>query len=655
MIDRLTVERIKDAANIVEVVQDYVSLKKSGANYKGLCPFHNEKTPSFIVSPARGTCHCFGCGKGGNAVSFLMEIEQITYPEALRRLAAKYHIEIKERELTDREKEERSQRESMFIMNDWATGYFENILHNDADGVAIGMQYFRSRGFRDDIIRKFRLGYDLADRRALAREAIRKGYQSEYIKKVGLCYENDRGELIDRYSGRVIFPWMNNSGRIVGFSARVLDQRTKGVEQKYVNSPDSDIFHKDHELYGFYQAKQAINREGFAFIVEGQADVISMHQCGVENVVAGSGTALSAFQIHLLHRFVDDITLIYDDDAAGHHAALEGIDKVLAEGMNVRVVVMPDGDDPDSFARKHTAADFRRYVEEHQVDFIQYKTQLLLDGVTDPQQRANGVDSIVESISYVQNQVLRDTYLHDSAQRLGYGEQVLINQMNNFIRSRRNGPQQPVVQAASPSKPPMGNPGKPLRERIISEVERMLIQLVIRHGEWVIFNGVEGDDGKIYDLNIAQYVQYTLKADNLTFHEPLFNQILDEAVEKSSESGFKAESYFLNHHDNDVAQLAAELTTDAFHLSGQSEPEPINEEDRKQKLIAKTENLRNQTMHLVLDFKKEYVDARLHELQDSLKQTADDRDKMMTLMQQYRDLQEIRNGLARQLGSDILV
>ena len=290
LIDRQTVEKIKDACNIVDVVSEFVTLHKSGANYKGLCPFHNERTPSFFVSPARGTCHCFGCGKGGNSVTFIMEHEQMTYPEALRWLAAKYHIEIQEREMTDEERKQQSERESMFIVNEWASKYFESQLQTDGEGTAYGLAYFRSRGFRDDIIAKFRLGYDLQDRFALARRAKSEGYQAEFLLKTGICYKTDRGDLIDRYAGRVVFPWIGLSGKVVGFTARVLDQRTKGVEKKYVNSPDSEVYHKASLLYGIYQAKKAIAKLDRVYLVEGQADVISMYQAGIENVVAGSGT-----------------------------------------------------------------------------------------------------------------------------------------------------------------------------------------------------------------------------------------------------------------------------------------------------------------------------------------------------------------------------
>ena len=437
MIDRQTVERIKDAANIVDVVSEFVTLKKAGANYKGLCPFHDEKTPSFIVSPARGTCHCFGCGKGGNPISFIMEHEQMTYPEALRWLAKKYNIEIQERELSNEEKEQQSQRESMFIVNEWACKYFEDLLHNDVDGVAIGMQYLRSRGFRDDVIRKFQIGYDSDNRYQLATKAKEKGYKEEFLEKTGICYKTDRGELIDRFAGRVIFPWIGVSGKVVGFSARVLDQRTKGVNQKYVNSPDSEIYHKANELYGIWQAKRAIAKENRVYMVEGQADVISLYQSGIENVVANSGTALSLHQIHMLHRFTGNITLLYDGDAAGIHAAMRGTDMLLSEGMNLKVLLIPDGKDPDELARTMSAEQLKSFLEENAVDFMQFKTDLMLKGVTDPQKRSEAVASIVNSISLIPNAILRDTYLHLCAEKSGVKEENLISAMNRMIRERK--------------------------------------------------------------------------------------------------------------------------------------------------------------------------------------------------------------------------
>lgn len=660
MIDRATVERIKEAANIVDVVSEFVTLRKSGANYKGLCPFHNEKTPSFYVSPARGTCHCFGCGKGGSPITFIMEHEQMTYPEALRWLANKYHIEIHERELTNQEREEQSQRESMFIVNEWAASYFEDLLHHPADGNDIGMQYFRSRGFRDDIILKFRLGYDLPNRLVLAPTALQKGYKEEFLVKTGICYKNEHGELIDRYAGRVTFPWIGVNGKVVGFTARVLDSRTKGVNQKYVNSPDSDLFHKDHELYGIYQAKKAIAREDRVYMVEGQADVIALHQCGIENVVANSGTALSLHQIHMLHRFSSNITLIYDGDAAGIHAALRGTDMLLSEGMNLNVLLLPGGQDPDEFARSHTAADFRQYIEEHQVDFIQFKTNLMLKNERDPKKRAEAINSIVQSISVVPNQILRDTYIHDCAQRIGLNESTLINQMNNFIRGRKTGstaPQQdgvPVGPQPQPATAPTAmDSTTPMQQA--SKVEMMLAQLIIRHGERVIMNDVEDEEGNHYSLTVAQYIYYNLAADNLSLHNDLFNKILHEACEHSTEPGFKAEPYFINHEDINMSKLATDMSMDRYHLSQRKADGPDNEEAQLQAERNQTESLRNQTIHLLLDFRMDYVEAQLKEIQAKMRTVANDMEQLKALMEQFRDMQMLRNQLARQLGSNIVV
>ena len=439
MIDRPTIDRIMDATKIEEVVSEFVTLKKRGVNYIGLCPFHNDSHPSFSVSPTRGICHCFTCGKGGNAINFLMELEQMTYPDALRWLAKKYHIEIKERELSSEEKQRESERESMFIVNEWAAKYFQNILQNDVDGRAIGMQYFRSRGFRDDIIKKFQLGFSLNQRTALADAAVKEGYNPKYLAATGVLIASDKepGQYFDRFSGRAIFPWFSVSGKVVAFGGRVLDSRTKGVNQKYVNSPDSEIYHKERELYGLYQAKKAIAKEDCVFMVEGYTDVISMHQCGIENVVANSGTALSVHQIRLLHRFTNNIVLLYDGDAAGVHAALRGTNMLLEEEMNVKVLFLPDGNDPDSFASKHSAEQFRQYIADNQTDFIQFKTDIMLKGVTDPVKRSEAINSIVESISKIKNQITRASYITDCSHRLGVNEAVIINALNGFIRDCR--------------------------------------------------------------------------------------------------------------------------------------------------------------------------------------------------------------------------
>lgn len=659
MIDRATVERIKDAANIVEVVSEFVTLRRSGANYKGLCPFHNEKTPSFYVSPARGTCHCFGCGKGGTPIGFIMEHEQMTYPEALRWLAQKYHIEIHEREQTDEEKREQSERESMFIVNEWAADYFNNLLHDDPDGIALGMQYFRSRGFRDDIIKKFRLGYDLNDRHALANTARSKGYNEDFLLKTGICYRNDRGELIDRYAGRVMFPWIGVSGKVVGFGGRLLDARTKGVNQKYVNSPDSEIYHKDRELYGIYQAKKAIAKDDRVYMVEGYTDVISMHQCGIENVVANSGTALSLHQIHMLHRFTSNITLLYDGDAAGIHAALRGTDMLLSEGMNLKVLLLPDGDDPDSFARKHTAADFKQYIEEHQTDFMEFKTDLLLKGVRDPLKRSEAINSIVKSISLVQNQILRDTYLHDCAVRMGMNEATLINTMNKFIREGREAKTQPTVGSEPPSAiqvaPPTVTVASPLQQA--SKVEMMLTAMVIRHGQEVIYDNVEDADGNLISLNVAQYLDYNLNVDGLKLSNPIFARILQEAVQHSLDADFNAERFFIHHEDINISKVATDLSTDRYQLSQhtQNEAQPLNEQEKQLRAAEHIENIRKQLEHLLNDFRMDYLEHHLKELQKQIATPGIATDRLQTLMTEYKEAQGLRNKLAKMLGNNIVV
>lgn len=585
-----------------------------------------------------------------------MEHEQMTYPEALRWLAAKYHIEIHERELSDEEKKEQSERESMFIVNEWASGYFEDILHNNVDGVAVGMQYFRSRGFRDDIIKKFRLGFDLNNRSALASIAVSKGYNPDYLVKTGLCYKTERGDLIDRFAGRVIFPWVGISGKTVGFGGRLLDSRTKGVNQKYVNSPDSEIYHKDRELYGIYQAKKAIAKEDRVYMVEGYTDVISMHQCGIENVVANSGTALSTHQIHMLHRFTSNITLLYDGDEAGIHAALRGTDMLLSEGMNLKVLLLPDGDDPDSFARKHTASDFRKYIEDHQTDFIQFKTSLMLDGQTDPLKRSEAINSVVKSISLVSNQILRDTYIHDCSVKLGINETTLINTMNKFIRSGRE--DKPVLlRDESLSDAAQKQEMVSITAKQVSGVEQMLIGAVIRHGEEVIYDNVESEDGSVVSLNVAQYIDYNLGVDGLSFSNPLYARILSEAVAHSGDKGFVAEQYFIHHDDIEISKIAASLSIDElqFIAKESTDDEPKSEKELQIEEEDRITHLRNQVEHLLNDFRMDYLDKRLRQLQTDITASVNNADRMRELMKEYQEVHKLRGQLAKVLGKNIVV
>lgn len=431
--DQSTIDRIIDAADIVDVVSGYVTLRRAGASYKGLCPFHDDKTPSFYVSPSKGLCKCFSCGKGGNVVHFIMEEEQLSYYEALKFLAKKYGIEVEERQLTDEERQQQNERESMFAVNEWASNYFHDTMMSTEDGRSVGLAYFRTRGFRDDIIEKFRLGFCLPSYDAMSKAALKKGFREDFIVKTGLAFRRDDGTLRDRYRDRAIFPWFAVSGKIVAFGGRVLDARTKGVNQKYINSPESDIFHKSRELYGIFQAKKSIAKEDRVFMVEGYTDVISMHQCGIENVVANSGTALNVAQIKLLHRFTSNITLLYDGDSAGIHAALRGTDMLLAEGMHVKILLLPDGDDPDSFARKHTAEDFRAYIDAHQTDFIIFKTNLLMEEAgRDPIKRAQLISDIVKSISVIPEEITRAVYIRETSQMLNVEERILLNETEKF-------------------------------------------------------------------------------------------------------------------------------------------------------------------------------------------------------------------------------
>ena len=668
-----------DATNIVDVVGEFVTLRKAGVNYKGLCPFHDDTTPSFMVSPSKQICKCFACGEGGTAINFLMKHEQITYPEALRWLAKKYNIEIQEKELTDEEKQQQSDRESMFIVNEWAKNYFQDVLRNDPDGIAIGKQYFRSRGIRDDIVEKFCLGFALPQKDALAKAALKAGYQAEFLVKTGLCIEmrneklemrnDDYSHLRDRYAGRVIFPWLNVSGKVVAFGGRLLDARTKGVQQKYVNSPDSEIYHKDHELYGLYQAKKAIAKEDRVYMVEGYTDVIAMHQSGIENVVANSGTALSVYQIKLLRRFTQNITLLYDGDEAGIHAAMRGTDMLLAEGMNIKVLLLPDGDDPDSFAKKHSAQDLKDYIEKNQTDFITFKTRLTVENVTDPVKRSEAIGGIVKSISVIPDQILRSTYLSELSQRMGIKEQTLLNSMNGMIRkdieekekerlrsqesgvrSQESGVGSRETGDGSQENTPAA--GYSLQGNLLtpdyrlqtpsSEVETLIIQTVIRDGEKVIYEHVEMDDGDFVDLTVAQYVDYDLGQDNIRFNNELYNQILEEAVAHSGELDFVAETYFMHHPDVNISNLATRLAIDTHQLG------------KSFQVKEREGSLRQHVLHLVLDLRMDIVDNRLKELKAEMKKVGNDMAHIKALMEEFKETQELRNALAQQLGNDLV-
>lgn len=662
MIDREIVQKILDTADIVDVVSDFVTLKRAGVNYRGLCPFHDEKTPSFYVSPARGICKCFSCGKGGNVVHFLMEHEQINYPEALRWLARKYHIEVREKEQTDEEREAQNVRESMYALNDWAAKYFQDILHNHADGVAVGMQYFRSRGFRDDTIREFNLGFALKDRSAFSNAALAKGYKEEYILKTGLCYKRDDGRLVDRFAGRVIFPVHTVSGRVVAFGGRVLT--TDKTVAKYVNSPESEIYNKRSELYGIFIAKRHIQKEDRCFLVEGYTDVISMHQCGIMNVVASSGTSLTPGQIRLIRRFTKNITVLYDGDRAGIKASIRGIDMLLSEGMNVKVLLLPDGDDPDSFARKHNAEEYRAYIDSHQTDFIRFKTQLFMSGAADdPVSRASLVENIVSSIALVPDKILCSMYSKECARMMNVDESLLVDAVAKAKRARRfekeRETERQEERAAATHEPDGENPGSAAPETATAprvqeadapssqteKFETILVKLMLLYGNLEV-GKAETDNGEV-TMNVIDFIKYNLDLDGLEFSKPEYRQILDEAVRHSHDSDFQPQKYFLFHSDQNISKIAAALESEKYQLRKSQQDMVGKIEDKIFEVVPRS----------LTDYKLAYVEEESNRVMAELAkpEVAADDAKSSSLMEKYSRLKRMEMLLAKEAGGRVML
>ncbi|MCC8186926.1 MAG: DNA primase [Bacteroides sp.] len=662
MIDKATIDRILDAAQIVDVVSDFVTLRKRGVNYVGLCPFHNEKTPSFSVSPAKGLCKCFSCGKGGNAVHFIMEHEQLTYYEALKFLARKYHIEVRERELSQEEKQAQNVRESMFVVNTFARDYFCNILKNHADGRSIGLAYFRQRGFRDDTIEKFQLGFSINERDALSREAQKKGFKKEFLLKTGLAYETEDGKIRDRFWGRVIFPVHTLSGKVVAFGGRILGTDNKKLA-KYVNSPESEIYHKSSELYGIYFAKQAIVKQDRCFLVEGYTDVISMHQSGIENVVSSSGTSLTPGQIRLIHRFTNNITVLYDGDKAGIKASIRGIDMLLEEGMHIKVVLLPDGEDPDSFARKHNATDFQNYITAHEVDFIRFKTDLLLDEAgKDPLKRAELINDIVRSISVIPEAIVRSVYIKECSQLLHVEEKLLVAEVAKLIaHQKEKGYQSPQPSPQMPTAPQEnGQPTPPFQDDYLSyipqegkenqefyQIERLIIQVLIRHGEKVMCK-IDGEEGE-RDFTVIEYIDNDLRADDLSFHHKQHRQILTEALEHLKDEGFVAQRYFLAHPDPEISRISADLINIRYELS--------KYHSKTQTLVSEAERLVELVPMLMVNFKSAIVTEEVRHLRQALQDPAivNDEEKCNNVMKRYMEMREIQNTMAKHLGDRVVL
>lgn len=675
MIDQPTVERILDTAQIVDVVSDFVTLKKRGVNYVGLCPFHDDKSPSMYVSPAKGIFKCFACGKAGNAAGFVMEHEQMSWPDALRYLAKKYNIEIKEKELTDEERQTQTERESLFVVNQFARDYFQQQLQQSEEGRSIGLAYFRDRGFRDDIIEKFQLGYSPEKRDALANEALKKSYKKDYLIRTGLCFETEDHRLRDRFWGRVIFPFHTLSGKVVAFGGRVLSRETKGVAQKYVNSPESEIFTKGNNLYGLYFAKQAIMKKERCFLVEGYTDVISMHQSGIENVVASSGTALTEAQIRLIHRFTSNITVLYDGDEAGIHAALRGTDLLLAEGMNVKVCLLPDGEDPDSFARKHNASEYQAFIEEHETDFIRFKTNLLMkDAQRDPIKRAELIGSLMESIAVIPEAIVRDIYIKECAQMLQMDDKILVSEVakkrekhadDEAKRKEREKNRQQDAPSSSESAlddnfpPPVPEEWnivepKPTEQqttgkenRVFEAYERMLTQMIVRYGELIMCED-DTEDGR-KSVNVISYIAHEMAIDSLQFHHPIYQQILEEAIRHQSEDGFKAEHFFTHHNNPEINQISVNLISDRYQLSKYhfKNQTVVNDEDRLAELVP----------ILMTNFKYVVVSNKLKTLMQELQEASKIRDEQRcnTIIKEYSELLEVQKIMAKTLGDRVVL
>lgn len=660
MIDRATIARINEAAQIYDVVSEFVNLKKSGSGWKGLCPFHDDRSPSFTVSPARNTCRCWACGEGGGPVSFLMKHEQISYPEALRWLAKRYGIPIVEKELTPEERAQETERDSLFALNEWALDWFEHQMYDTPDGRAVGLSYFRGRGFRDDVVKQFRAGFAPKERSALTKAALKAGYQEDFLVKTGLSVKRDDGTMYDRYAGRVIFPIRSVSGKVVGFGGRVLDAATKGVNQKYVNSPESSVYSKKKELYGLFEAKKAISKADLVYMVEGYTDVMAMHQMGVENVVASSGTALTHEQIRLVKRFTANIAVLFDGDAAGIKASQRGIDMLLADGMNVRLLMLPDGQDPDEFAKKCTQEQYQDYLANHQVDFIEYKTKLLLEEAQgDPIKLSQLAGNIIQSIAAVPNDITRSLYVRQAAQKLGIQEklmsdgvvrQIRRNQetahrsMNPQSESATAAPQQSApetssVPTAAPPKPAPEVPAKPTPQ------ETAVAALIVKYGGRLC-GQIADESGTYRDYTVAEYIDANLSQDGISLKNPIYNAILEEALEGVREgSGFNAEQYFINHENPQIADLAFRLSQDA---------EPLSKLYGEQAADPTEQSLHERTTQVLATLKLAIVTGELTSLTRQMGNSRLSPEESRQLLLQFKQLQEIKKQLSQICGVRVI-
>ncbi len=670
MIPRETVSRIFEAAKIEEVVGRYVTLKRRGANLIGLCPFHNEKTGSFNVSPSKGIFKCFGCSKAGNAIGFIMEIEQCSYVEALKTVASMYNIQVEERQLSDEDKQKQDDRESMLVVNDFANKWFQEQLTQTPEGSAIALSYLRQRGLRDDIIKLFQIGY-APEKTKFWEVAKKAGYNEKYLLNdaanppyvgTGICAKSQDGRLYDRFRGRVIFPFISVSGKIVGFAGRILVQNDKAG--KYVNSPTSLIYEKHNELFGLYQAKQEISRNDACYLVEGQMDVIQLVQSGIKNVVASGGTALTYQQIRLIHRFTENINLLYDGDKAGIKAAMRGIDMMLEEGLNVRIILLPDGEDPDSFARKTNAADLQEFLLNNQQDFIRFKTKLLSEEANnDPTKRSEMITTIAQSIAMIPDIIKRQVYVKETAVLLAFPEDILAKKVRELRAKhmedvkRKANPSAPIGTEnqpdITPSTTPIQTPPQLVNiPQVLTPREKNilnLLQVIVRYGEHIIY---QFEDGRT--LSVGEYIINELRADNMEFDNPLHKQIIDEFSNNYSDE-FIAATFYQYHPDPAINQFAAEMIADKYQLSRIYNKQTVSENVVQEVERDEREDLPDVVQRLLLELKYTIVTERLDALHTLLEKASDDWQMQLTLLEQKQLLEQIRAQLCKALGNRVIV
>jgi DNA primase len=648
MIDRPTIERILDAAQIVDVVQEFVPLKKRGVNLLGLCPFHNEKTPSFTVSPAKGIFKCFGCGKGGNSVNFIMEHEHLSYPEALKYLARKYHIEIEEKELTKEDIEKQNERESMLVVTAYAGRQFSENLLNSDEGISVGLTYFKERGFRHDTLKKFDIGYSFEKRDAFSKKALEDGYKQDFLVKTGLSIQHE-DRIFDRFAGRVMFPIHSLSGQILGFGGRILKSDPKTA--KYLNSPESEIYHKSKIVYGIYHARKAITHDDCCYLVEGYTDVLSLHEAGIENVVASSGTSLTQEQVRLIKRFTLNITILYDGDEAGIKASIRGIDLVLEEGMNVKIVLLPDKEDPDSYSKKVSNEEFKRFIKSNETDFIRFKTRLLLAEVkNDPVGRADLIRDIVKSIAVIPETITRTVYIKECSTQLEVPEPVLYNEVNKLRRQKsfqdRNkypGPEDlpvPKIQVAKQVTHEAGT--------FWSEQE--IIRLLLKYGSEVFERQVDHEDGKETITTVADFIVHEIVSDELQFDNSIFSAIFDDYKFYTTQGLFPGDQHFIRHSNPDISRTSADLLSDSHELSSiwrNKQTYIETEADVYKEIVADT----------VLKFKSDKINTIRKKLLQQIDEAAkvNDTEKIVTLQKKYNALNKALIKISRNLGDRIVL